>query len=770
MTQATSSSRFRDRIPGHILFLLQVVLVLLWAFPQCLQPGTWGQWLGRWHPLLVHFPIALLLLLVVTWIFRKAIGEAFFRDGLFNRLLWWTAIMATLTALSGYSLGTEEGYPDDLLQRHRQLGTLTALLAAVLWWICPSQPGQNGRTSRPRGNEVNDEGSSATTLHLDERGQDQHHPSMPEIIARKNTLFTLLLTATAIVLILAGHYGGSLTHGEGYLLPTDTDSVRTRQVTDSTPVFEAAVQPILESKCYGCHNPGKQKGGLDMTAVEALLKGGKHGVLWVSGDPLGSLMVQRALLEMGDRKHMPPQGKPQLSPAELELIQYWIKRGADMHIRFRDLPEQDSLRQMASALIPDRYTKQASAKVYTFAAPDPSLLEKLRHPYRSIQPLYQGSTAYAISFFLPQYFRQSMLDECLPLSANIVSLNLANMPVNDSIWKSVSQFRELEQLNLSGTPVRGKGIEAIQTLQKLQVLTLTDTRIDPQSLLALRQLPALTKVYLARTGTDSAVLQRLAKANPRITWIIEQAANANELLQLTGPQLSVPDKRIFGQQEKLTLTHPMKGVQIRYRTDGQEPDSLQAPRFTEPIVVDRPMLISTRAVMEGWLASPVRSFQVYPSGIQPLSQTLMSDPDPRYKSQGAASFFDQQTGEPGNLMVNWLGYRQSAMKVMVRMPEDQQSQRIILSTALNTYSYVFPPEQVLVRLARDSGRWEAEARLRPGQPVKHQPVGNLPLVLKLPDGHWKYLEITVVPLPSLPAWHDGRKQKGWVFVDEIIID
>ena len=34
----------------------------------------------------------------------------------------------------------------------------------------------------------------------------------------------------------------------------------------------------------------------------------------------------------------------------------------------------------------------------------------------------------------------------------------------------------------------------------------------------------------------------------------------------------------------------------------------------------------------------------------------------------------------------------------------------------------------------------------------------------------KYVKIVVVPVAKLPAWHHGKNDKGWVFVDEIFLN
>lgn len=88
------------------------------------------------------------------------------------------------------------------------------------------------------------------------------------------------------------------------------------------------VQPILEAKCYGCHQGGKAKGGLGLDMRTAALKGGESdGPAIVPGKPAESALFIRAT---GDPDEiMPPQGKGEpLNRAELATLERWIAEGA----------------------------------------------------------------------------------------------------------------------------------------------------------------------------------------------------------------------------------------------------------------------------------------------------------------------------------------------------------------------------------------------------------------------------------------------------------
>ena len=94
--------------------------------------------------------------------------------------------------------------------------------------------------------------------------------------------------------------------------------------------YKLDVQPILQSRCTSCHQPGGegyQVSGLDLTSYQGLMKGTKHGAIVVPGDPLTSnLMV---LVEgRAHPKVRMPHGQRPLLKQQTEILRLWVKQGA----------------------------------------------------------------------------------------------------------------------------------------------------------------------------------------------------------------------------------------------------------------------------------------------------------------------------------------------------------------------------------------------------------------------------------------------------------
>jgi hypothetical protein len=103
--------------------------------------------------------------------------------------------------------------------------------------------------------------------------------------------------------------------------------------------FYKQVMPILESKCFSCHQGNKTKGDLKLHTLEHAMKGGKSdGPAIVPGDAEKSSIYAR-IIQTDEDYIMPPKGDP-LSKDEQELIKRWINEGAnwpELNVQFTDV-------------------------------------------------------------------------------------------------------------------------------------------------------------------------------------------------------------------------------------------------------------------------------------------------------------------------------------------------------------------------------------------------------------------------------------------------
>lgn len=97
---------------------------------------------------------------------------------------------------------------------------------------------------------------------------------------------------------------------------------------DAAPAVVVAwpqVAAIFTASCTGCHEPGEQKGGLDLSTFRGALTGGGSGQSIVPGEPEQSRLWRMVVQE--ERPFMPRNAEP-LPKGELATIRTWIEQGA----------------------------------------------------------------------------------------------------------------------------------------------------------------------------------------------------------------------------------------------------------------------------------------------------------------------------------------------------------------------------------------------------------------------------------------------------------
>ena len=98
-----------------------------------------------------------------------------------------------------------------------------------------------------------------------------------------------------------------------------------KRVAKAEPPSYSRVASIFKAACLGCHQPGKVKGGFDLSTYEALMAGGRSGPAIVAGDPKASLLLQ---LVNGSKQPAMPRGAAPLTVDQVKAIETWIAAGA----------------------------------------------------------------------------------------------------------------------------------------------------------------------------------------------------------------------------------------------------------------------------------------------------------------------------------------------------------------------------------------------------------------------------------------------------------
>ena len=438
-----------------------------------------SEFIGRFHPLLVHLPIGILLIaLLLQWLSQKK--EYAVSYGVLKLLWALGAGFAIISCITGYLLSVHNDYDDTAVALHMWCGIAVAAVSLLL--LAKVSARQNDAIYK----------SGAVVLFL-------------------------LITAT-------GHFGASLTHGSDYLFSAldadstsdSTGSIKPLPNVQEAQVYSDIIKPIFQTKCYNCHGPQKQKHGLRLDDTTRLLKGGEDGPVLLAGDARNSDLLKSLLLPREAKKHMPPKEKPQLTENQIALIHWWIDQGLPFHKKVAELPQPESLKPALALLEHGEMKKLDVAPLpeTPVEAADAKAIAALKNKGVVVLPVAQNSNYLEVNFTTALNISDKDISLLLPLKKQIVWLKLGGTHITDSALNSLSQCTNLYSLWLNNTQITDADLKALQPLKNLQVLNLVGTMVTAKGLLQLQSLKNLKSLYLYQTKVNSAGWQALKQAFP----------------------------------------------------------------------------------------------------------------------------------------------------------------------------------------------------------------------------------------------------------------
>jgi uncharacterized membrane protein/mono/diheme cytochrome c family protein len=439
---------------------------------------TITEFIGHFHPVLVHLPIGILLIAVCFQFLSqkekyKSLNEAI------GISLFLGMLSAIASCISGFLLSNTGDYDGQTVSQHQWLGITTAIISIIGYYF----------------------------------------------YKKEKTFVKWIMLLVGILIIITGHLGGSLTHGEGYLTSGLFRNDKANTNANSKPIINAQeailyadiIKPILQSKCYSCHNENKQKGRLRLDEQNFILKGGEDGVILKAGKPDESEMIKRILLAITNESHMPPKEKPQLTQYEIDLLHWWISSGADFAKKVKEFSQTDKIKSTLLALqspLAKEETKIVAIPTKTVDKANDSALQKLKALGVIIIPVAQNNN-YLSANFITANFSDKDLQLLEPIKEQLIWLKLGNTKISDSGMNAVAKLTNLTKLYVENTSLTDKGIVLLKTLTQLQYLNITRSKTTSKGLMQLTALKNLQQIFLFKTSIISGDYVSLKNIFPK---------------------------------------------------------------------------------------------------------------------------------------------------------------------------------------------------------------------------------------------------------------
>lgn len=670
----------------NVLFALNVFIVFLLVFEDKLILPYWLQPIGRMHPMLLHFPIVLLMLGMLLEFFR--FKPAYTGERLYQRftsgLLLTGVLLSAITVIMGLFLSAEEGYEGSTLQWHKWTGVSIVFISSAIYWF-------------------------------------------RNAVWYKAPVARIGAVLTTLCLIVAGHYGAVLTHGDNFVLSPITPSEIKKVPVDQALLFKDVVMPIFSQKCLSCHNVEKAKGSLILADAESVFKGGKNGKLFVPGKPEISLMLERIHLPMDEKKHMPPKGKAQLTPDEIAVLSLWVKNNADLKWKVTDLPPQDSLRILSTRLLgPSGPAEEA----FDFASADAGTISKLNNDYRVVYAVAKNSPALAVNIYNRSTFNSSLLKELNEIKGQIVSLDLNKMPIKDEDLKVIAGFENLRRLNLNFTDITEAGLKHLKSLKHLKEVSMFGTKASKN------------------TGP---------------------VENDGVPLKLNTPRLAT-NSSIFRDSLIAVIEHAINGVQLRYTVDGSGPDSLSSPLYREALVFKEPVSLRIKAYKAGWKSSDVVTYFLFKSKYKPDSIRFLKAPNANYRHLSSTVLVDAELGDKNMIGGKWIGFLENDFEALLSFKKAVPLESVTLNIRNSEGAGFFPPEAMEVWGGPDPGHLRLLKMIKIPMQEEKAKKPQTKIVVQFESQEVHSVKIVAKTLKKLPNWHPRKGEPAWIMIDEMFLN
>jgi uncharacterized membrane protein len=430
---------------------------------------------GRFHPMVLHLPIGLLFIASVIEVLSRFRRFKRYKPAVGLTLLLGAA-SAAVTAVLGYMLAQSGEYGEDLLFVHQWSGFAVVVISVMAFLL--------------------------------------HQRSQTKTSSKLHKAYILAMCLTVIAVLAAGHFGGSLTHGSEYLTEYMPGTLRTlaglppkeqaeiKKITNLNEalVFKDIIYPILDARCTSCHNKSKSKGDLQMQTAEVLMKGGKNGPVFVGGNAQRSEMIKRLHLPENDDKHMPPDGKKQLTEGQVQLLAWWINEGASFDKTVSQLNTNEEMRAVLNTLLdPDVNKTEVQKLLASEVNPaDEQALWRLQNEGVRITTL-GGDVHWLQASISQSELGDSVMHHLSKVSEQLTWLDLAETSVSDKALSSVSEFKNLTRLYLENTKITDQGLQYLKDMPYLEYVNLYGTQVSDKGIQYLTGLKSLKKLYIWKT-------------------------------------------------------------------------------------------------------------------------------------------------------------------------------------------------------------------------------------------------------------------------------
>ena len=207
---------------------------------------------------------------------------------------------------------------------------------------------------------------------------------------------------------------------------------------------------------------------------------------------------------------------------------------------------------------------------------------------------------------------------------------------------------------------------------------------------------------------------------------------------------------------------------VYYTLDGTEPTTASS-KYENGLTIDAACVLRMMAVRpEGNSRITRDSIAFSKSTAKPI--TMLQPINKPYEFKGATTLVDGMTGDRNYKTGRWIAFYKNDMEAVIDLKEATEISSMTLRTCVEKGDWTFDTRGITVEVSDDNKTFRKVAS--EAYPAMKETDANqiYTQTLTFDPVKTRYVKVTALSEQNIPAWHGGKGNPGFLFVDEIVLN
>ena len=276
--------------------------------------------------------------------------------------------------------------------------------------------------------------------------------------------------------------------------------------------------------------------------------------------------------------------------------------------------------------------------------------------------------------------------------------------------------------------------------------------------------------------SNGKLLHRDISAGGKLSFEMQDKppmARAIPAIDTPWPMVPVPyvvtGKRVFRQQQVVTLASLLPDAALHYTLDGSEPTT-HSPRYTAPILLKKSAVLNIAAFYKGEKSKvATAAFTKIAEGMQVLRYNTIYNN--QYTARGKEGLIDGIRGSKTDFRTgDWQGFEGVNLDLVIDLGNKRTINRVSAGFMQDENAWIFFPTKIQVEISDNGKDFALAGMVDCTVAPTEKGVLQQDLSVVVAGKKARYVRVVGVALGQCPAWHKGKGFPCWLFADEVVVE